>query len=126
MSPKVTSGRDIQQRAFAFACRMVELVRELGGQGGVARLLCPQILHCGTSVGANLEEAVAGHSKPDFIAKCSIALKEARETLCWLRLLRACQIVSTSRLTHLASEADQLIAILTTIVRNARASPNRG
>ncbi|MCB0227199.1 MAG: four helix bundle protein [Anaerolineae bacterium] len=88
--------------------------------GGTERVLAGQILRSGTSIGANMEEANAGQSKPDFITKCSIALKEARETLYWLRLLVECNLVSSERLTSLISEADEIVAILTTIVKNAR------
>lgn len=50
-------------------------------------------LRAGTSIGANIEEAQAGHSKADFTAKISIARKEARETLYWLKLLKAAEII---------------------------------
>jgi len=79
-----------------------------------------------TSVGANLEEASAAQSKPDFISKCSIAAKEARETRYWLRLLIAAKGVSKERLTPLIEESDELVAILTTILKKAATSSNRG
>ena len=65
---------------------------------------------------------MAGQSRRDFISKCSISLKEARETHYWLRLLREAELVSAQKLTGLTGEANELVAILTTIVRNARAN----
>ncbi|MCC6157521.1 MAG: four helix bundle protein [Deltaproteobacteria bacterium] len=118
-----SSPRDIQKRAFEFALRVVNLHRHLQSQDSAARTLSGQILRSGTSIGANLEEASAGQSKADFVSKCAIALKEARETHYWLRLLAASEIVPSDRLEPLTHEADELISILTTIVR--KASPAR-
>ena len=82
-------------------------------------------LRAGTSIGANLEEAHAGQSRADFIAKSRIALKEARETLYWLRLIGATAIVSTKRLEPLLQELREIVAILTTIVKNTTAARPR-
>lgn len=84
---------DIRQRAFNFALRIIKLCKQLEEEPGVARTLSWQLLRSGTSIGANLEEAQAGQSKLDFISKNAIALKEARETIYWLRLLAASHIV---------------------------------
>lgn len=94
-------------------------------KGGAARVLARQMLRSGTSVGANLEEATAAQSKPDFISKCSIAAKEARETRYWLRLLSATASVRAPRIAPLVIEAGEIVAILTTIVKNAAKSPTR-
>jgi four helix bundle protein len=83
-------------------------------------VLAPQLLRCGTSVGASLEEARGGESRRDFISKCSIALKEARESLFRLRLADRCQLGPKGRASALAAEADELAAIIGAIVRNAR------
>ena len=80
---------DITERAFAFAVRIVNLCKFLEKHSTVSRNLINQLLDAGTSVGANLEEAVAGQSKADFIHKNAIALKEARESNYWLRLIVA-------------------------------------
>jgi len=79
-----------------------------------------QLLRSGTSIGANVEEGQAGQSRADFIAKHYIACKEARETNYWLRLLAACNIFPESQLADLTEESNELIAILTTIVKNAK------
>jgi four helix bundle protein len=71
-----------------------------------------------TSIGANLEEADAGQSRADFTSKCNIALKEARETRYWLRVIA--RFVPSDRIEELIRESTELIAILTTIVKKSR------
>jgi four helix bundle protein len=87
---------------------------------GVARTLSWQLLRSGTSIGANLEEAQAGQSKLDFISKNAIALKEARETIYWLRLLAASRIISEKRLLDLQTEAEELARIIGSIIVSAK------
>jgi len=78
--------------------------------------LARQLLRAGTSIGANLEEAQAGQSRGDFISKVSIALKEARETDYWLRLLEATGIGSADQLRELRGEVTELKRILGAIL----------
>jgi four helix bundle protein len=111
---------NIQDRAFGFACSIVGLHRELVKRDATVRLLAGQLLRSGTSIGANLEEATAGQSRADFISKCSIALKEARETCYWLKLLCATGLLSPEEANPLLREANELVAILTTIVKNSK------
>ena len=73
-----------------------------------------------SSIGANLEEADAAQSRPDFISKCNIALKEARECRYWLRILARLYSQQKERFAPLIAEATELVAILTTIVRKSR------
>jgi len=82
----------------------------------VSRILCSQLLRAGTSIGANVQEAQAGQSRPDFISKYAIALKEARETQYWLRLLIATEIVLEGRLVELSKEVDELTRIIGAII----------
>lgn len=84
--------RDIRERTFDFVVRIVKLCQYLDEKPGVGQTLGKQLLRSGTFIGANIEEAQAGQSKPDFISKNAIALKEARETLYWLRLLAATKV----------------------------------
>jgi four helix bundle protein len=115
---------DIRERAFAFAVRIVKLCRLLEDEGLVSRTIVWQLLKAGTSVGANLEEAQAGQSKPDFISKNAIALKEARESHYWLRLILA----SSTNLTEpaatetadLSREASELSLIIGSIITNTK------
>ena len=108
--------KDIKERAFEFALQIVKLCQHLDNQPGVPRTLAYQLLKNGTSVGANIEEAQAGQSRPDFISKNSIALKEARECHYWLRLLIAAKVMPEKRLAELRDEAEELKLILGSIV----------
>ncbi len=80
-----------------------------------------QVLRAGTrSIGANVEEALAGVSRRDFVAKMAVASKEARETNYWLRLLRDSNIVPTARMSPLLDESLELVRILTAIVKTGQ------
>ena len=116
----------IQDRAFDFACRIARLYDHLQKRRGVGRAVSRQLLKAATSVGANLEEASAGQSKADFISKCSIAAKEVREAHYWLRLLAATASVPEGQIRPLVDEANELVSILTVIVRNSAQSESRG
>ena len=111
---------DLPERTFQFAGGIVQLCQSLGERPGVARTLGRQLLRSGTSIGANVEEGQAGQSRADFVAKYSIACKEARETHYWLRLLASAEIVPEADLQDLLQESDQLIAIRTTIIKNTK------
>jgi len=114
--------QEIAERAFEFAVRIVKLCQELDERPGVSRTLANQLLRSGTSVGANLEESKGGQSRADFLSKVSISLKEARETHYWLRILIASSIVTERQLIPLLDEANQIIAILTTIVKKLKSA----
>lgn len=112
--------RDLPERTFEFARRVVKLCQALDQTPGVSRTLASQLLRAGTSIGANVEEGQGSQSRADFIAKYSIACKEARETNYWLRLLAASEIMTDEKLKDLIDESNQLIAILTTIIKTTR------
>jgi len=112
--------QDIKERTFEFATRVVRLCRALEETPGASQTLANQLLRSGTSVGATVEEAHGTHSKPDFIAKMAIATQEARETNFWLRLLASAEVVPAATLADITDESQQLIAILTTIVKRSR------
>ncbi|WP_164104385.1 four helix bundle protein [Candidatus Laterigemmans baculatus] len=111
---------DLPDRTFAFAERIVKLSLALESNGRVSATLANQLLRSGTSIGANVEEGQASQSRADFVSKYSIACKEARETHYWLRLLTATELLPPERLQPLTQEANELIAILTTIIKNSR------
>ena len=113
-------GQDLRDRTFEFVCAVVGYCEDVMQRGGSGRILAPQLLRAATSIGANLEEARGGESRPDFISKCSISLKEARETSFRLRVLVRCTIGDLSKSRALAQEAAELAAILGAIVRNAK------
>jgi four helix bundle protein len=115
-------GHDIRERAFEFAQNAVRFCQRLYDAGGVARLMAPQLLNCSTSIFAMLEEARGAESRADFISKCSIALKEGREAHGRLRVHVACKVGPPDDATALLNEANALVAIIGTIVSNARAN----
>jgi four helix bundle protein len=123
---KTSAPHDINERALDFAHSVVLLYDKLDKRSNSARVLGNQLLRSATSIGANLAEARAGQTKADFIAKSSIALKEAHETLWWLRLMSRSGVLDTERAAPLVSETRELIAILTTILKRAKASKTRG
>jgi four helix bundle protein len=92
----------------------------------ILRRLACQLVDAGGSVGANLEEGVAGQTKPDFITKQFIALKESREARFWLRLIASTEPRFKASALPLIQESTELIAILTSSVKTAQSSRNRG
>ncbi len=115
-------GGDIRERAFMFAVRVVKLCQYLDEKPGVSRILAKQLLRAGTSVGANLEEAQGGQSRADFISKNAIALKEARETSYWLRLLAASEVMPESRIAELQKEIEELMRVIGAIIISTKRS----
>jgi len=112
--------RDLRRRTFSFACGVVALCRQLSQAPGIDRQLAGQLLRSGTSVGANLEEASAAHSRREFACKLSLVLREARETLFWLRLVAADHRPDLCDLQKLTTEANELVAIFSVAVRKAK------
>jgi len=104
----------VRQKAFRFALAIVHLYKELQNQHEY--VISKQLLRSGTSIGANVEEASAGQSRNDFIAKMSIVSKEARETKYWLLLSQESQLVSID-LTQELAQVDELTRILTSIIK---------
>lgn len=95
----------------------IEIYKEMKLQNEY--VLSKQLLRSGTSIGANVEEALAGISKKDFIAKMSISSKEARETRYWLRLIDKSNIVQIELLKSLQA-IESIINILTKIVKTSQ------
>jgi four helix bundle protein len=113
-------GQDIRNRAFDYACRIVDFCEHLSVAGGVARLMVPQLLNCSLSFATMLEEAPAAESDADFISKYCIGLKECRESWTRMRVCTSCAKGPSADAQALVREADELIAIVTTIVKNKR------
>ena len=111
-------GANLRERTFEFACAVLDLHRWIYKAEASLRDISRQASSAAGSVGANLEEADAAQSRADFISKCTIALKEARETRYWLRILS--RSIDPQRLNGLIAESTEIIAILTTIVRKSR------
>jgi four helix bundle protein len=112
--------RDIKERTFSFALEIFRLCRSLDSKAWALRVLAQQLLRSGTSIGANVQEAQAGQSRADFISKYNIALKEARETLYWLRLLDASGELSNGSCQALLSEADEIARVIASIILSTK------
>ena len=109
----------IEERTYRFALRVVKLVRAMP-QDMRSSVLATQLLKAATSVGANVEEALGAASKRDFANKMNIALKEARETHYWLRLIRDAGFFEADRMTPIVQESLEIKKILSATVRTAR------
>ena len=112
---------DIRERAFRFACDVVRFCLAFGRKPG-CRHIADQLLDAGTSVGANSGEAKSAYSRREFAVKNCIALKEARESAFWRRVIIACDLTSGPEAHRLLKEAGELIGIFTATVRAARAT----
>jgi four helix bundle protein len=104
----------IVQKSYAFALEIIRLYKLLVERKEF--VLSKQILKSGTSIGANINEAVASESKKDFIHKLGIAVKEARETSYWLNLLKDGQFISIGEFEKLDKSCTELIKILNSII----------
>jgi four helix bundle protein len=119
----IDTARDIRDRTFQFACRTGRIALGLASAPG-ARSVAEQLLSSGTGVGANLEEAKAASSRREFLRYIEIALREARETVYWLRLCRALNLGPSNELEALQYEGEQVVRIIGAIaVRTKISSP---
>jgi len=117
--------RSIEERTYSFALALVRAYRALPPRDIADRVCWHQLLKSGTSAGANSAESGGSQSRPDWITKRFIALKEMREALLWLRLIRDSATRPVTQVVPLIDEADQLVAILTAVVRTARANQKK-
>lgn len=101
----------IQDKSFAFAIRIVNLYKYLVAEKKEF-VLSKQLLRSGTSIGANVEEAIGGVSDKDFLNKLGISYKEARESMYWLKLLKATDYISESEFQSLFNDAEEICKIL--------------
>lgn len=109
----------IKDKSFNFAVRIVNLNKYLVSKKKEF-VLSKQILRSGTSIGANVEEAIGGISKSDFSHKISIAYKEGRETHFWLRLLYAAEYIDKNMYDSLIHDCDENCKILYAILNTSR------
>lgn len=101
----------IQHKSFAFAIRIVNLYKYLTSEKKEF-VLSKQLLRSGTSIGANIEESIGGQSDKDFLSKISIAYKEARESIYWLKLLQATDYLNQEQAENLLADAEEICKIL--------------
>ncbi len=110
----------VQEKSFAFALLMIQLSKELKKLREF--VISKQLLRSGTSIGANIEEAIAAETRKDFLHKIQIALKEARETKFWLRLLASSFNITSIEMIELLDRNDELIRLLSKITKTTRNS----
>lgn len=110
---------EIRERTFRFAVRIIKVVNAVP-RSTSGMVVSRQLARSGSSVGANVEEAKAAHTRKEFIRKMNIARAEAHESHYWLRLMAATELVPDDRLTEITSEANEIVSVLTAIVKNAR------
>ena len=107
----------IKENSFAFALKIIKLCQQLQNQHEY--VISKQLLRSGTSIGANIEEATAAESRADFIHKMKIAMKEARETHYWLRLIDQSALIEHLDVSDHLAEAEEISKMLTSITKTA-------
>ncbi len=110
-----SKGNVIVEKSKAFALKIIQLYKGLVAEKEY--VLSRQILKSGTSIGANVKEAIRGQSKPDFYAKMNIALKECSETEYWLELLYESQYINNRTFRELYSDCKEILRILMAITK---------
>jgi len=111
----------IQIKSYNFAIRIVELYKHLSTEKKEF-VLSKQLLRSGTSIGANIEEAIGGQSRKDFYAKLTISYKEARESHYWIRLLKDTNYLSQEQYDSLIIDVEELLKIIGSIQKTIRNS----
>jgi len=112
-------GAELEGRTLAFSLEVLRFSEKLPVDRAATRVVLHQLLRSATAIGANYREANRAESKADFIHKVGIALKEAAETEYWLHLCHDAPLGPVEHANVLRQEADELIAILTSIKRKA-------
>ncbi|MEO9886860.1 MAG: four helix bundle protein [Balneola sp.] len=113
------SDNIIQTKSYDFALRIIKLNKYLVSEQkefSISR----QLLRSGTSIGANVEEAIGGTTKKDFKYKLSISYREARESHYWIRLLRDSNYVSQDQADSLLKDCDELLKIIGSIIKTTK------
>ncbi|MDR1603604.1 MAG: four helix bundle protein [Gracilibacteraceae bacterium] len=109
----------IEIKSKAFAIRIVRLYQYLSEQKKEF-ILSRQLLKSGTSIGANIKEAIRGQSKADFVAKMNIALKESSETEYWLEILHETSYIDEAEYSGIYADNKELLKMLTSIIKTAK------
>ena len=111
----------VQIKSYAFAIKIVNVCKQLQ-QDKKEYILSKQLLRSGTSVGANIEEAIGGQSRKDFFAKLTISYKEARESKYWIRLLTDTEYLTREESQPLLNDIEELLRIIGSIQKTIRNS----
>lgn len=110
----------IAEKSYRFAVRAVKLHLYICRKEKYVYSMSSQLLKSATSIGANIEEALGGHTRKDFSAKMSIAYKESREARYWIRLLIECGIIEIKMAVSLMKDIDEITRILASIVKSSK------
>ena len=113
------SNSIVGMKSFDFAVRIVKLHKYLS-EAKKERVMSKQLLRSGTSIGANITEALNGQSRKDYSYKMHLALKEANETLYWIDLLGASGILTPKQTDSISSDCKEIIAMLVAIIKTTR------
>lgn len=113
----------VYDKSFNFAIRIVKLYEYLK-TNKKEYIMSKQLMRSGTSIGANISEALEGQSKKDFIAKLHIALKEANESKYWINLLQATEYLEVKEEGSLARDLEEIIKLLISIIKTTKNSLN--
>jgi four helix bundle protein len=116
--------KDLKQRTKEFALRIIKLVESLP-RDKISDVIGKQLLRSGTSVGANYRSACRAKSTADFISKMGTVEEEADESIYWMELLVESGPISKDEVDELLDEADQLVAIIVSSIKTARARKKR-
>ena len=114
----VRTENPVAEKSRAFAVRVVRLYQRLAAEKR-EYVLSKQFLRSGTSIGANVHEALRAQSRADFASKMGIALKEAQETDYWLDLLHETDYIDAESFSSLRTQNDELLRLLTSICKTA-------
>ena len=113
----------IAAKSYAFSIRCVNLYRFLCEERN-DYTIGKQLLRSGTSIGANVKEAIRGYTKADFTAKMSIALKEASESEYWFEILRDTNYISAQQAESMLNDCTEVIKILISIIKTSQGIKN--
>lgn len=114
----------IEVKSYDFAIRIVNLHKYLNRQKEI-HSLSNQMLRSGTAIGALIQEAVHAQSKADFLNKMNVSLKEANETMYWIRLLHSTHYLKDNEFASIHKDCEEIVKLLASIVKTTKASLNR-
>ena len=109
----------IVDKSYKFSLRIIKLYKYLANEKKEF-VLSKQILRCGTSIGANINEAQSAETKPDFIHKMGISLKEVRETIYWLNLLKDSDYIDNKSFSSIEKDCSELLKLISKIILTSK------
>ncbi len=117
------SDNIVLEKSKDFAVRIIRMYQWMKSKKKEF-IISKQCVRSGTSIGANLSEAITGQSTPDFLSKLHIALKEAHETSYWLELMNRTDYITKGMFDSINSDCLELIKLITTIINTTKKNNN--